>query len=44
VKHNVVSEKRRPLHIRIFFENGYLVVENDYQKKRSIARVGVYKI
>ncbi|MEZ7504045.1 histidine kinase [Flavobacterium sp. Arc2] len=35
VKHNVVSEKR-PLHIRIFVENGYLVVENDYQKKEVL--------
>ncbi|MGO4821347.1 MULTISPECIES: histidine kinase [unclassified Flavobacterium] len=35
VKHNVVSEKR-PLHIRIFIENGYLVVENDYQKKEVL--------
>lgn len=35
VKHNVVSEKR-PLHIRIFIENGYLVVENDFQKKEVL--------
>tara|TARA_R110000868_G_scaffold186236_2_gene428524 strand:+ start:33972 stop:35144 length:1173 start_codon:yes stop_codon:yes gene_type:complete len=35
VKHNVVSEKR-PLHIRIFVEKGYLVVENDYQKKEVL--------
>ncbi len=35
VKHNVVSEKR-PLHIRIFIENGYLVVQNDYQKKEVL--------
>ena len=33
VKHNVVSEKR-PLHIRIFIEGDYLVIENDYQKKK----------
>ena len=32
VKHNVVSEKR-PLHIRIFIENDYLVIQNDLQKK-----------
>ncbi|WP_188049786.1 histidine kinase [Flavobacterium sp. GP15] len=32
VKHNVVSEQK-PLHIRIFLEGDYLVVENDYQKK-----------
>lgn len=35
VKHNVVSEKR-PLHIRIFIEKGYLVVENDFQKKEVL--------
>ena len=35
VKHNVVSEQR-PLHIRIFIEDGYLVVENDYQKKEVL--------
>jgi len=35
VKHNVVSEKR-PLHIRIFIENDYLVIENDFQKKEVI--------
>lgn len=35
VKHNVVSEKR-PLHIRIFIENGYLVVQNDFQKKEVL--------
>lgn len=35
VKHNVVSEQR-PLHIRIFIEGDYLVVENDYQKKEIL--------
>jgi hypothetical protein len=35
VKHNVVSEQR-PLHIRIFIEEDYLVVENDYQKKEVL--------
>lgn len=35
VKHNVVSEKR-PLHIRIFVENGYLCVQNDLQKKEVL--------
>lgn len=35
VKHNVVSEQR-PLHIRIFIENDYLVIENDFQKKEVI--------
>ncbi|MBG6111123.1 sensor histidine kinase YesM [Flavobacterium sp. CG_9.10] len=35
VKHNVVSEQR-PLHIRIFIEGDYLVVENDYQKKEVL--------
>jgi hypothetical protein len=35
VKHNVVSEQR-PLHIRIFEENNYLVIQNDYQKKEVL--------
>jgi len=35
VKHNVVSEQR-PLHIRIFVENDYLVIENELQKKEVI--------
>ncbi len=35
VKHNVVSEKK-PLHIRIFIEKGYLVVENEFQKKEVL--------
>ena len=32
IKHNVVS-KQNPLHIHIFDENGYLVVENNIQPK-----------
>ena len=35
VKHNVVSEKR-PLHIKIFIEGDYLVIQNDYQKKEVL--------
>ncbi|MFV8342775.1 histidine kinase [Flavobacterium sp. XS2P39] len=35
VKHNVVSEQR-PLHIQIFIEGDYLVVQNDYQKKEVL--------
>jgi hypothetical protein len=35
VKHNVVSEQK-PLHIRIFIEGDYLVVQNDYQKKEVL--------
>lgn len=35
VKHNVVSEQR-PLHIRIFMEDDYLVIQNDYQKKEVL--------
>jgi len=35
VKHNVVSQER-PLHIRIFEEGGYLVVQNDFQKKEVL--------
>ena len=35
VKHNVVSEKR-PLYIRIYMKDGYLTVENDFQKKEVL--------
>ena len=35
VKHNVVSEQK-PLHIRIFLDNDYLAVQNDYQKKEVL--------
>lgn len=35
IKHNVVSQQR-PLYIRIFEENGYLVVQNDYQRKEVL--------
>ena len=35
VKHNVVSEQR-PLHIRIYVDGNYLVIENDYQKKEVL--------
>lgn len=35
VKHNIVSQQK-PLHIRIFEENGYLVVQNDFQKKEVL--------
>lgn len=35
VKHNVVSEQR-PLHICIFTEGDYLVIQNDYQKKEVL--------
>ncbi len=35
VKHNVVSEAR-PLHIKIYIDNGYLVVENNLQKKQVL--------
>ncbi len=41
VKHNIVSEKR-PLYIRIYEEDNYLAVENDFQKKDVIqSRKGV---
>jgi len=41
IKHNVVSENK-PLKIRIYEDDGYLVVENDYQKKEVLgARKGV---
>lgn len=32
IKHNVVSEQK-PLQIKIYIENNYLVVENNFQKK-----------
>ncbi|WP_165929325.1 histidine kinase [Flavobacterium hiemivividum] len=35
VKHNVVSAQK-PLCIRIYVDNGYLVVQNDYQKKEVL--------
>ena len=35
VKHNVVSEQK-PLHIRIYIEGDYLVIQNDYQKKEVL--------
>jgi len=41
VKHNVVSEQK-PLHIRIFIEDDYLIVQNDFQKKEVLqSRQGV---
>jgi len=41
VKHNIVSETK-PLYIRIYEEDNYLVVENDYQKKEVMhSRRGV---
>lgn len=35
VKHNVVSEQK-PLHIRIFVDKDYLVIQNDLQKKEVL--------
>ncbi|WP_428225438.1 2TM domain-containing protein [Flavobacterium sp.] len=35
IKHNVVSEKK-PLHIKIYIDNGYLIVENNLQKKEVL--------
>jgi len=35
IKHNVVSEQR-PLHIHIFIEGDYLIIQNDYQKKEVL--------
>jgi LytS/YehU family sensor histidine kinase len=35
IKHNVVSEDD-PLHIHVFADNGFLVVENNLQKKTSL--------
>ncbi|WP_136668395.1 2TM domain-containing protein [Flavobacterium sp. H122] len=35
IKHNVVSEKK-PLHIKIYIQNNYLIVENNLQKKEVL--------
>ncbi|TBX68784.1 histidine kinase [Flavobacterium silvisoli] len=35
IKHNIVSEKK-PLHIKIYIENNYLIVENNLQKKEVL--------
>ncbi|WP_284651926.1 2TM domain-containing protein [Flavobacterium terrisoli] len=35
IKHNVASEQK-PLHIRIYIENNYLIVENNLQKKEVL--------
>jgi len=35
VKHNVVSAQK-PLHIRIFIEGDYLVIQNDFRKKEVL--------
>jgi sensor histidine kinase YesM len=41
IKHNVVSESK-PLHIKIYMENNFLVVENNLQKKEVLTdRKGV---
>ncbi len=41
IKHNIVSEQK-PLRIRIYEENGFLVVENNFQKKEVLpGRKGV---
>ncbi len=41
VKHNVVSEQK-PLHIKIFIEKDYLVIQNNFQKKEVLSdRQGV---
>lgn len=41
IKHNMVSESK-PLHIKISFENNYLVVQNNLQKKEVLqTRKGV---
>lgn len=35
IKHNVVSEQK-PLHIKIYIDNNYLIVENNLQKKEVL--------
>lgn len=37
IKHNVVSESR-PLHIKIYEEEGYLILENNFQKKEVLQK------
>lgn len=39
IKHNIVSASQ-PLHIRVFDESGYLVVQNNLQPKPSLAGAG----
>lgn len=39
IKHNVIS-KAQPLHIRIFDEGGYLVVQNNLQTKPTLVGAG----
>lgn len=34
IKHNIVS-KKKPLHVQIFQENDYIIVENNLQKKET---------
>ena len=46
VKHNVVSE-HKPLQIKIYFENNYLCIENNLQKKKVLQEhrgVGIQNI
>jgi len=41
IKHNIVSESK-PLHIKIYENDGYLIVENNFQKKEVLGtRKGV---
>lgn len=35
IKHNVVSEQR-PLHVKIFIEDNYLIIQNNLQKKEVL--------
>jgi hypothetical protein len=35
VKHNIISEQK-PLHIKIFIQNNYLVIQNNFQKKEVL--------
>ena len=35
IKHNVASEQK-PLHIKIYIDNNYLIVENNFQKKEVL--------
>lgn len=37
IKHNVVSESR-PLHIKIYEDEGYLILENNFQKKEVLQK------
>ena len=40
IKHNIISSEQ-PLHIKIYFDNDFVVVENHLQKKKVLAEESV---